>query len=138
MVEVAMDQSGKKADVNFSCWTNEVENENSTKRKSQRDLFDYLTVLLPPPVFLHAAARALLEVPLALQATVALPPGRDSAQRLSNFRLYRSVASRKLSVRPRRRFERTAGCRWRKWMLVLMNESDEEGARRRRICGNFQ
>jgi hypothetical protein len=60
---------------------------NPTQRNSQRYPLDYLSILLPPPVFLLAAARALLEVPLALQATVALPPGLNSAQQLSYSRL---------------------------------------------------
>jgi hypothetical protein len=44
------------------------------ERNSQRGLVDYLSILFPPPAYLLAAARALLEVPLALLATVALPP----------------------------------------------------------------
>jgi hypothetical protein len=97
-----------------------------------------MSILFPPPVFLLAAARALLEVPLAVQATVALPPGLNSAQQWSYSRLYRCVAFEKQSGRRRRHFEGSAGCRRQISMSLSMNESDEEGARRRRICGKLQ
>jgi len=132
-----MDSRAKKAAVKSLVLDKCSRKRNSTQRNSQRGLFDYLSILFPPPDYLLAAARALLEVPLALLATVALPPGRDSSQCLPYSRLYSSWVSEKLSGRRRGRFEQSARCRWRKRMLSLMNESDEEGGRRRRICGNF-
>jgi hypothetical protein len=137
MVEAAMDSRAKKAAVKSLVLDKCSRKRNSTQRNSQRGLFDYLSILFPPPDYLLAAARALLEVPLALWATVALPPGLNSAQRLSYSRLYRCVTFEKQSRRRRRRFEQSAGCRRQISMSLLMNESDEESARRRRICGNF-
>ena len=57
-----------------SCSTESVEKWDAVERNLQRGLLDYLSILTPPPACPVAAARALLEVPLALLTTVALPP----------------------------------------------------------------